>query len=151
VFADNTNVAHQIAKDLPSATVLDGRFNVVQMSIAVPKQNTAAITIVDEFVRDAKRDGRPGGREALRALNRVCKGRVRGELEAVEGVGEDGRGAVGSSAFIRDRKSRSPDPPFKAIEASWEVESLFAPEGRRQHASRFVHPQIGSEFEKPFV
>ena len=57
MFADNTNVAHQIAKDLPSATVLDGRFNVVQMSIAVPKQNTAAITIVDEFVRDAKRDG----------------------------------------------------------------------------------------------
>jgi hypothetical protein len=37
------------------------------------------------------------------------------------------------------------------IEASWEVESLFAPEERRQHASRFVHPQIGSEFEKPFV
>ena len=57
VFADNTNVAHQIAKDLPGATVLDGRFNVVQMSIAVPKQNAAAITIVDEFVRDAKRDG----------------------------------------------------------------------------------------------
>ena len=72
MFADNTNVAHQIAKDLPSATVLDGRFNVVQMSIAVPKQNTAAITIVDEFVRDAKRDGRPGGRETLRALNRVA-------------------------------------------------------------------------------
>src|SRR3954468_873254 len=57
VFADNTNVAHQIAKDLPGATVLDGRFNVVQMSIAVPKHNAAAITIVDEFVRDAKRDG----------------------------------------------------------------------------------------------
>jgi len=57
VFADNTNVAHQIAKDLPGATVLDGRFNVVQMSIAVPKHNAAALTIVDDFVRDAKRDG----------------------------------------------------------------------------------------------
>ena len=57
VFADNTNVAHQIAQDLPGATVLDGRFNVVQMSIAVPKHNAAALTIVDEFVRDAKRDG----------------------------------------------------------------------------------------------
>jgi polar amino acid transport system substrate-binding protein len=57
VFADNTNVAHQIAKDLPGATVLDGRFNVVQMSIAVPKHNAAALSIVDEFVRDAKRDG----------------------------------------------------------------------------------------------
>jgi hypothetical protein len=103
VFADNTNVAHQIAKDLPSATVLDGRFNVVQMSIAVPKQNTAAITIVDEFVRDAKRDGRPGGREALRALNRVCKGRVRGELEAVEGMGGDGGGRM--SAELRSSVS----------------------------------------------
>ena len=104
MFADNTNVAHQIAKDLPSATVLDGRFNVVQMSIAVPKQNTAAITIVDEFVRDAKRDGRPGGREALRALNRVCKGRVRGELEAVEGMGGDGGGRM--SAELRSSVSR---------------------------------------------
>jgi hypothetical protein len=27
------------------------------MSIAVPKQNAAALSIVDEFVRDAKRDG----------------------------------------------------------------------------------------------
>jgi hypothetical protein len=42
---------------MPGATVLDGRFNVVQMSIAVPKHNAAALTIVDEFVRDAKRDG----------------------------------------------------------------------------------------------
>jgi polar amino acid transport system substrate-binding protein len=57
LFADNINVAHQIAKDLPGATVLDGRFNVVQMSIAVPKHSATALSIVDEFVRDAKRDG----------------------------------------------------------------------------------------------
>jgi len=57
VFADNTNVAYQIGRDLAGATVLDGHFNVVQMSIAVPKHNAAALTIVDEFVRDAKRDG----------------------------------------------------------------------------------------------
>ena len=42
VFAADTNVAHQIAKDLPGATVLDGRFNVVQMSLAVPKQAPAS-------------------------------------------------------------------------------------------------------------
>ena len=36
--------------------VLDGRFNLVQMSIAVPKNNAAALPIVNEFVRDAMRD-----------------------------------------------------------------------------------------------
>lgn len=34
-----------------------GRFNLVQMSIAVPKNNALALSIVNEFVRDAKRDG----------------------------------------------------------------------------------------------
>ena len=73
-----------------------------------------------------------GGRETLRASNRVAT------LEVAKAEFE------GSSAFVRARQSRSPDPPFRAIEASWEVESLFAPEEapeeRRQHASRFVHP-----------
>ena len=47
----------------------------------------------------------PGGRETLRASNRVAtlrdrQGRVRGELEAVEGVGGDGRGAVKSIVIV---------------------------------------------------
>jgi len=57
VFADNIHVAHRLAAELPGATVLDGRFNVVQMSIAVPKSNAAALPVVNDFVREAKRDG----------------------------------------------------------------------------------------------
>ena len=57
VYGENVHLAHRIAADLPDATVLAGRFNVVQMSIAVPKQNSAALAIVDEFVREAKRNG----------------------------------------------------------------------------------------------
>ena len=57
VYGENVHLALRIAADLPGAIVLDGRFNLVQMSIAVPKRNAAALPVVDEFVRDAKRDG----------------------------------------------------------------------------------------------
>jgi polar amino acid transport system substrate-binding protein len=57
VYGENVHLAHRIAADLPGAAVLSGRFNVVQMSIAVPKQNSAALATINEFVRDAKRDG----------------------------------------------------------------------------------------------
>jgi polar amino acid transport system substrate-binding protein len=57
VYGENVHLAHRIAADLPGARVLEGRFNLVQMSIAVPKNNAAALPIVNEFVRDAKRDG----------------------------------------------------------------------------------------------
>jgi len=57
VYGENVHLAHRIVADLPGAVVLAGRFNVVQMSIAVPKQNSAALTIVNEFIREAKRDG----------------------------------------------------------------------------------------------
>ena len=57
VYGENVHLASRIAAELPGAKVLDGRFNLVQMSIAVPKHNVATLSIVDEFVRDAKRDG----------------------------------------------------------------------------------------------
>jgi polar amino acid transport system substrate-binding protein len=57
VYGENVHLASRIAAELPGAKVLDGRFNLVQMSIAVPKHNAATLAIVDEFVRDAKRDG----------------------------------------------------------------------------------------------
>src|SRR5215207_6123591 len=57
VYGENIHLASRIAAELPGAVVLDGRFNLVQMSIAVPKHNAAALTIVNEFVREAKRDG----------------------------------------------------------------------------------------------
>jgi polar amino acid transport system substrate-binding protein len=57
VYGENVHLASRIAAELPGAVVLDGRFNVVQMSIAVPKENAATLTMVNEFVREAKRDG----------------------------------------------------------------------------------------------
>ena len=57
VYGENVHLAYRIAADLPGATVLDGHFNVVQMSIAVPKSNATALPTVNDFVRDAKRDG----------------------------------------------------------------------------------------------
>ena len=57
VYGENVHLAHRIAAELPGATVLEGRFNLVQMSIAVPKQNASALAIVNEFVAEAKREG----------------------------------------------------------------------------------------------
>lgn len=57
VYGENVHLAFRIAAELPGAAVLDGHFNLVQMSIAVPKHNAAALPIVNEFVREAKRDG----------------------------------------------------------------------------------------------
>ena len=57
VYGENVHLASRILAELPGSIVLDGRFNLVQMSIAVPKYNAAALPIVNEFVRDAKRDG----------------------------------------------------------------------------------------------
>jgi len=57
VYGENVHLAYRIAAELPGATVLDGRFNVVQMSVAVPKDNAAALPIVNKFVSEAKRSG----------------------------------------------------------------------------------------------
>ena len=57
VYGENVHLASRIAAELPGAVVLDGRFNLVQMSIAVPKDNAAALPMLNEFVREAKRDG----------------------------------------------------------------------------------------------
>jgi polar amino acid transport system substrate-binding protein len=54
VYGENAHLAYRIAAELPGAFVLDGRFNVVMMSIAVPKLNSDALTVVNEFVREAK-------------------------------------------------------------------------------------------------
>ena len=57
VYGENVHLASRIAAELPGAVVLDGRFNLVQMSIAVPKNNASTLPIVNEFVREAKKDG----------------------------------------------------------------------------------------------
>jgi polar amino acid transport system substrate-binding protein len=57
VYAESTSLAYRIAAELPGATVLVGRFNAAQMSIAVPKANVAALGGLNDFVSAAKRDG----------------------------------------------------------------------------------------------
>lgn len=57
VYGENLHLASRIAAELPGAVVLEGRFNLVQMSIAVPKDNAAVLPMLNEFVREAKRDG----------------------------------------------------------------------------------------------
>ena len=57
VYGENVHLAYRIAADLPGATVLEGRFNLVQMSIAVPKAKAAMLPVVNDFIRDAKSSG----------------------------------------------------------------------------------------------
>src|SRR5262245_44023583 len=57
VYGENVHVAYRIAAEVPGATVLEGRFNLVRMSIAAPKQNSSALAIVNDFVASAKREG----------------------------------------------------------------------------------------------
>jgi polar amino acid transport system substrate-binding protein len=57
VYGENAHLAHRIAAELPGALVLEGRFNVVHMSIAVPKARANALDVVDQFVREMKRNG----------------------------------------------------------------------------------------------
>jgi polar amino acid transport system substrate-binding protein len=56
-YADNTTQAYRIAAEVPGATVLLGRFNTAQMTIAIPKSNVAALPILNDFLAGAKRDG----------------------------------------------------------------------------------------------
>jgi polar amino acid transport system substrate-binding protein len=56
-YADSTQIAYRLVAEVPGATVLVAPLNVVQISIAVPKNNSAALPIVNEFIHDSKRDG----------------------------------------------------------------------------------------------
>jgi polar amino acid transport system substrate-binding protein len=57
VYGENAHLAHRIAAELPGASVLEGRFNVVNMSIAVPKARADALDAINQFVREMKRNG----------------------------------------------------------------------------------------------
>ena len=56
-YADNTSQLYRIAAEVPGATVVLGRFNVVQMVIAIPKGSIAALPMLNDFLGEAKRDG----------------------------------------------------------------------------------------------
>jgi polar amino acid transport system substrate-binding protein len=57
VYADSTQIAYRLMAEVPGAKVLVAPLNVVQMSIAIPKSNSAALPIVNDFIHDSKRDG----------------------------------------------------------------------------------------------
>ena len=57
VVAETMPVAYRIVAELPGATVLVGRVSALRVVIAVPKKDAAALPALNEFLRDAKRDG----------------------------------------------------------------------------------------------
>jgi polar amino acid transport system substrate-binding protein len=57
-YGDNTHLCHGIVEKLPGARVLEGRFNLVLMSIAVPKAEAEqAMPAINSFVAAALSDG----------------------------------------------------------------------------------------------
>jgi polar amino acid transport system substrate-binding protein len=56
-YADYTHLAYRVAAEVPGATVLVSRFNVLRMAIALPKANAAALPLVNDFIKESKRDG----------------------------------------------------------------------------------------------
>jgi polar amino acid transport system substrate-binding protein len=56
-YADYTHAASRLAAEVPGATVLVSHFNVVPITIAVLKGNAAALSIINDFLKEAIRDG----------------------------------------------------------------------------------------------
>ena len=57
VLAETMPVAYRIVAELPGATVLVGRLSALRVVIAVQKKDAALLPGLNEFLRDAKRDG----------------------------------------------------------------------------------------------
>jgi polar amino acid transport system substrate-binding protein len=57
VYADYTSVIYLLQAEVLGSTVLVEPFDRVRMSIAIPKSNAAALPFLNDFIRDAKRDG----------------------------------------------------------------------------------------------
>jgi len=64
-YAENAHMLSLYADRLPGARVLEGRYTVIQHSIATPQGKAAAADYVKKFVEDAKSDGSIA--EAIRA------------------------------------------------------------------------------------
>ena len=56
-YADSTQIAYRLMAEVPGSNVLVAPLNVVQMSIAIPKNNSAALPTVNAFLHEAKRNG----------------------------------------------------------------------------------------------
>jgi len=57
-FATNKAVLHQMADGLPGARILEGRWGVEHLAIAVPQGRTVAADYLRRFVEDMQRDGK---------------------------------------------------------------------------------------------
>jgi polar amino acid transport system substrate-binding protein len=56
-YADYTYLVYRVAAEVPGATVLASRFNLLRMAIALPKVKAALLPVVNEFLKESKRDG----------------------------------------------------------------------------------------------
>lgn len=56
-YADYAPVTTRLAAEVPGATVLVGRFNVIGVTIAVPKAKETSLTAVNDFLQEASRGG----------------------------------------------------------------------------------------------
>lgn len=73
-YGENAQFLHGVMARLPSGTrILEGRFNVVQMAIAVPKgRDAVGLDYLGHFIAEVKRDGtvpRAIGRAGLRGVH----------------------------------------------------------------------------------
>jgi polar amino acid transport system substrate-binding protein len=57
VYADYTHVAYRVAAIVVGANVVVSGFNTVRITLAIPKSNAAALSVANDFVQEAKRDG----------------------------------------------------------------------------------------------
>ena len=57
VLAETIPVAYRIVAELPGASVMVGRVSALRVVIAVPKKDAAGLSALNDFLRDAKRDG----------------------------------------------------------------------------------------------
>ena len=57
VLAETMPVVYRIVAELPGASVLVGRVGALKVVIALPKKDVATLPTINEFLREAKRDG----------------------------------------------------------------------------------------------
>jgi len=57
VYADYTHVVNRLALEIPGSNVVVSRFNTTRMTIAVPKSNPNVLPRLNDFIKEAKRDG----------------------------------------------------------------------------------------------
>lgn len=57
VFATNKGILHEMADSLPGARVLEGRWGLEKLAIAIPKGRQAALPYLSQFALSVRRDG----------------------------------------------------------------------------------------------